>query len=55
MTEKVIPKDPAAVLDYAFDWVGLNWLESGESISEYTVTVPAGLTKDSDGEAGGLY
>ncbi len=53
MTEKLLPKDPEAVLDYAFDWVGLGWLESGESISNYTVTVPTGLVKDSDSEAGG--
>lgn len=50
-------KDPDAVLDYKFDFAGLtngasdadsDWLESGETISSHTVTVSAGLTKDSD-------
>lgn len=38
-------KDPSAVLDYAFDWS--NWLGTNETISTATVTVDAGLTKDS--------
>ena len=38
-------KDPSAVLDYAFDWS--NWLGASETISSATVTVDAGLTKDS--------
>lgn len=49
------PKDPDAKLDYRFDWAprannsGLtNWLEAGETILTYEVTVPAGLTKVSD-------
>ena len=58
MTEKPIPKDPAAVLDYSFVWCGdednASWLEDGESISSHTVTVAAGLTKDSDTENGGI-
>ncbi len=48
-------KDPDAVLDYKFDWKALtngsgasDWLASGETISSATVTVGAGLTKDSD-------
>ncbi len=52
-------KDPDAVLDWVFDWkaetnqgkasVG-DWLDGdvGEIITSYTVTVDAGLTKDSD-------
>ena len=44
-------KDPDAVLDYAVDWS--DWLEDGESISSYTVSVPSGLTKDSDAIQGG--
>ncbi len=44
-------KDPNAVLDYAFDWS--SWLASGETISSRTVTVPAGITLDSDTEASG--
>ena len=48
-------KDPAAVLDYTFDWAALtngtgksDWLASGETISSYTVTADAGITKNSD-------
>lgn len=51
MTEKIIPKDPNAVLDYAFDWT--EWLESGETISSQVVTVDTGITKDSDSESSG--
>ncbi len=39
-------KDPDAVLDYTFDWT--RWLASDETISTSTVTVSAGLTKNSD-------
>lgn len=49
------PKDPSAKLDYRFDWApkanntGLtNWLEEGETIVSYILTVPDGLTKVSD-------
>jgi hypothetical protein len=46
-------KDPAAVLDYRFDWT--LWLVGGETITDYTVTVSgAGLVKDSDAEDGGM-
>lgn len=38
-------KDPAAVLDYRWDWSV--WLDDGETITDATVTVPAGLTKNS--------
>lgn len=49
-------KDPDAVLDYYWDWAATtnnssdngDWLESGETISTYTVTADTGLTKDSD-------
>ena len=48
-------KDPDAVLDYKFDWKAetngngdTDWLASGETISSRTVTVPDGITKDSD-------
>ena len=51
-------KDPSAVLDYKWDWKSVangssegdeigNWLESGETITNHTITVPSGLTKDS--------
>lgn len=38
-------KDPDAVLDYKWDWS--SWLAAGETITTSTVTVPAGITKDS--------
>ena len=37
-------KDPAAVLDYKFDWSA--WLD-GDTISSHNVTAPAGITIDS--------
>jgi hypothetical protein len=47
-------KDPAAVLDYKFDWKALtngsgvsDWLASGETISTKTITADAGITVDS--------
>ena len=47
-------KDPAAVLDYRFDWAALtngtgetDWLATGETISTSTVTATSGLTVDS--------
>lgn len=36
-------KDPEAILDYIFDWS--SWLESGETISSFVMTVPTGLTE----------
>ena len=51
----IFRKDPDATLDYKFDWKAetngngdSDWLASGETISEKTVTVTTGLTKDSD-------
>jgi hypothetical protein len=53
-------KDPDAVLDFRWDWRALtngtgssDWLADGETISSYTVTVPSGITLDSDSEADG--
>lgn len=55
-------KDPAAVLDYQFDWKALthavpgaqsDWLAAAETITAHTVTVPAGIVKDSSAESGG--
>lgn len=43
-------KDPAEVLDYEFEWS--DYLADGETIVSYTVTVPAGITKNSDGRVG---
>lgn len=42
---KIWDKDPQATLDWAFDWT--SWLSESETISSATVTVDAGLTKDS--------
>ena len=44
-------KDPQAKLDYAVDWTA--WLAAGETITTSTWTVPAGLTKVSDGAVDG--
>lgn len=41
---RIWSKDPQAVLDWAFEWS--NWLAASETISSATVTVDAGLTKD---------
>ena len=45
-------KDPDAVLDYAWDWT--DWLAETETIATHTVTVPAGLTLDSDAAVAGV-
>jgi hypothetical protein len=44
-------KDPAATLDYKFDWKALsngsglsNWLAAGETIVSFTLELDAGLT-----------
>lgn len=42
----ILVKDPEAVLDYGFDWS--DWLADGETITDSTWSVSAGLTKDSD-------
>lgn len=49
-----IPHDPQAKLDYAVDWSA--WLQSGETISDSTWTVPPGLTEATPGpsESGGV-
>lgn len=52
MVLKTFIKDPDAVLDYAFDWT--DWLQETETISAHTITVTAGITKDSDSESGGI-
>ena len=44
--------DPGAALDYTFDWS--TWLTAeADTLSSYTVTVPSGLTLDSDSETSG--
>lgn len=50
-TNPTFIKDPDAVLDYAFDWS--DWLATSETISTYTLTVPSGITLDSDSRVGG--
>ena len=38
-------KDPSAVLDWMFDWS--DWLASGETITNHTITADTGITVDS--------
>lgn len=45
-------KDPDAVLDYSWDWS--QWLEDGETIASYEVTVPSGLTLDDSDQQDGI-
>ena len=45
-------KDPSAVLDYVFDWT--EWLATGETIANYTITADTGITVDSDSESDGV-
>ena len=52
MVEQSFVKDPDASLDYAFDWT--DWLQTGETISSYIITVEPGITKDSDSESLGV-
>ena len=44
-------KDPSAVLDYAFDWN--EWLATGETITDHTITADTGITVDSSTEDAG--
>lgn len=44
-------KDPSAVLDWMFDWS--DWLASGETITDHTITVDTGITNDSSTEDAG--
>jgi hypothetical protein len=46
-------KGQKAVLDYAFDW-GKRWLQAGESIDTYTLTIDAGITNEGDSENDGI-
>lgn len=39
-------KDPDAVLDYKWNWE--QWLQAAETIVAHTITVPSGITLDSD-------
>lgn len=45
-------KDPDAVLDYTFDWT--QWLADTETITDFTVTAPSGITLDSSSETDGM-
>ncbi|MCX5864918.1 MAG: hypothetical protein NTW42_07575 [Deltaproteobacteria bacterium] len=48
-----IQKDPAATLDYSFDWT--EYLAAiADTIASKVITVSAGLTKASDAVAGGV-
>ena len=44
-------KDPSAVLDYLFDWN--EWLATGETITDHTITADTGITVDSSAESDG--
>ena len=44
-------KDPSAVLDYVFDWT--EWLATGETITDHTITADTGITADSSTELDG--
>ena len=44
-------KDPSAVLDYVFDWT--EWLATGETIADHTITADTGITVDSSAEDAG--
>ena len=53
MDSNVFEKDPAEnKFDCFFDWT--DWLEVGESITGYTITVPTGITKVSDSISGSV-
>jgi hypothetical protein len=52
-------KDVDATLDFAFDWKPLthgfpgaksDWLATGETISSYVITVPTGITLETEGD-----
>ena len=45
-------KDPSAVLDYVFDW-SEEWLATGETITDHTITADTGITVDSSTEDAG--
>ena len=45
-------KDPSAVLDYVFDWKE-EWLATGETIADHTITADTGITVDSSTESDG--
>ena len=44
-------KDPSAVLDWMFDWS--DWLATGETITDHTITADTGITVDSSTEDAG--
>ena len=56
MVEHVFPKDPSAVLDFPFNWNKAvdPWLQSGETIDSYVITVASGLTLDAASENAGI-
>jgi len=51
MSDKFI-KDPSAVLDWMFDW-SEEWLATGETITDHTITADTGITVDSSTEDAG--
>jgi hypothetical protein len=53
MVIPVIIKDPAAELDYGFDWATDGWLATGETVTTSTWTVAAGLVQAASGISAG--
>ena len=51
MANNQFTKDPSAVLDYVFDWT--EWLATGETITDHTITADTGITVDSSTESDG--
>ena len=63
MANNQFTKDPSAILDWAFDWKPLthgvsgatsDWLATGETITDYTITADAGITVNSSAEDAGV-
>lgn len=44
-TDIWVKADPTSVLDYAVDWASKGWLADGETITNSTWAVPAGITQ----------
>lgn len=48
ISNNVFQKHPDSVLDYAWDWS--EWLEEGEKITSAVITIPSGLTLESQSD-----
>jgi hypothetical protein len=49
LSQQLPPKSPAAILPYEMDWS--QWLASGETIADATVTADAGITVNPSGKS----